>query len=115
MNFTLIKIVEFFGVGSLTESLDVHKIAVHIRIIQSAEGHICTHTALTSLHFSVLFVHFCVFKILQKVIIYKLQESCFVFFNEMNKTVGGVEDGDLQSSVSSEEAGWRGDPGDLLP
>lgn len=50
-----------------------------------------------------------------KVIIYKLQESCFVFFNEMNKTVGGLEDGDLQSSVSSEEAGWRGDPGDLLP
>lgn len=39
---------------------------------------------------------------------------CF-FFYEMNKTVGGLEDGDLQSSVSSEEAGWRGDPGDLLP
>lgn len=39
----------------------------------------------------------------------------FCFFNEMNKTVGGLEDGDLQSSVSSEEAGWRGDPGDLLP
>lgn len=39
----------------------------------------------------------------------------FFFLNEMNKTVGGLEEGDLQSSVSSEEAGWRVDPGDLLP
>lgn len=115
MNFTLIKIVEFFGVGSLTESLDVHKIAVHIRIIQSAEGHICTHTALTSLHFSVLFVHFCVFKIYKNLLFTSYKKVVLFFLNEMNKTVGGLEDGDLQSSVSSEEAGWRGDPGDLLP
>lgn len=79
MNFTLIKIVEFFGVGSLTESLDVHKIAVHIRIIQSAEGHICTHTALTSLHFSVLFVHFCVFKIYKKLLFTSYKKVVFCF------------------------------------
>lgn len=68
-----------------------------------------------SLHFSVLFVHFCVFKIYKKLLFTSYKKVVFCFFNEMNKTVGGLEDGDLQSSVSSEEAGWRGDPGDLLP
>lgn len=47
MNFTLIKVVQLFGVGSITQSLNVHKITVDIRVVQSTEGHIYRNTQQT--------------------------------------------------------------------
>lgn len=67
-----------------------------------------------STHFTSLYYLF-IFVDLKFTKSYYLQATRKVFFNEMNKSVGGLEEGDLQSSVSSEEAGWRVDPGDLLP
>lgn len=42
LSFTLIK-VELLGDGTISQSLNVHQVAVHIRVIQSTERHIYTH------------------------------------------------------------------------